>query len=124
MGAAQKKLLKETLVCIGILAAYYVFIKLTGLNIPCIFRKITGLKCPGCGLTAMCVNMAHFKLGAAFKANPLMFCLAPLLAVVLALKIFVAPKWLDSRSGPYKIAAWVLLGIVVVYWVVRNAVGF
>ena len=124
MGAAQKKLLGETVVCVLVLAAYYVFIKLTGLHIPCVFREITGLKCPGCGLTAMCVHLAHFRFGEAFRANPLMFCLAPLLGAALALKIFAAPKWLDNKSKPYKTAAWVLLVIVMAYWVVRNAVGF
>lgn len=124
MSGAQKKLLKETLVCMGILAAYYVFIRLTGLHIPCVFREITGLKCPGCGLTAMCMNLAHFRFGEAFRASPLMFCLAPLLAITLALKIFAAPKWLDSKSKPYKIGAWALLVIVAVYWVVRNIAGF
>lgn len=124
MNGAQKKLLKETLVCGGILAAYYFFVRLTGLSIPCVFYEVTGLKCPGCGLTAMCVHLAHFRFGEALRANPLMFFFAPVLMIMLALRITVDPKWLDGKSKPYKIAVWVLLGVVMVYWVMRNVMGF
>lgn len=124
MSGVRKKLLKETLVCGAILAAYYVFTQLTGLSLPCVFFEITGLKCPGCGLTAMCTALAHFRFAEAFRANPLMFCLAPLLCITLAVKLIFDPKWLDTKSKPYNIAAWTLLGIVIVYWAARNAAGF
>ena len=124
MGEYQKKLLKETLVCGLILAAYYFFIKLTGLNIPCIFKKITGFKCPGCGLTAMCMYLARFRFRDAFFANPLMFCLSPLLLAVLVLKIAFDPKWLGSRCKGYNIATWVVLGITMAFWITRNIFGF
>ena len=123
MNAAQKRLLKETLVCGAILAAYYVFTQLTGLSLPCVFYEVTGLKCPGCGMTAMCVHAAHFRFGEAFRANPLMFCLAPMLCLMLLLKIFFDPKWLDIKSKTYKTAAWVVLGVVMIYWVMRNIFG-
>ena len=124
MSGSQKKLLKETLVCAGILAAYYFFIRLTGLHIPCLFRKITGLKCPGCGLTAMCMHLSHFRFGAAFSSNPLMFVLTPLLLCALVIKIAADPKWLGGRSRGYNITVWVLLCVTVVFWVTRNVFGF
>ena len=121
---SQKKLLKETLVCGGILGAYYVFIRLTGLSIPCFFQEITGMKCPGCGLTSMCMHFAKAEYSAAFHANPLMFFLGPLLAIVLVLKIAFDPKWLGSSCKPYKAATWAVLGITVVFWVTRNLLDF
>lgn len=36
---------------------YAVFIKITGISIPCLFREITGLKCPGCGITTFFMNL-------------------------------------------------------------------
>ena len=119
----QKKLLKDTLVCICLLAAYYVFIRLTGVCIPCVFRKVTGLKCPGCGLTAMCMYIIQFRFADAFHANPLMFVLSPFLAAALIVKIFFDPVWLGSKSKAYNITVWILLGITFAFGVVRNIAG-
>ena len=30
--------------------AYYIVTQLTPLRIPCLFQKVTGLACPGCGI--------------------------------------------------------------------------
>ena len=120
----RKKLLKETIVCGLILILYYIFVKLTGLSIPCFFHEITGFKCPGCGLTAMCVALAHLRFAEAFHANPLMFLLAPLLIAALAIKIAFDPVWLGSRSKAYNITVWILLGIVIIFGITRNIFGF
>ena len=40
---------------------YGIFVSYTGLAIPCLFRKVTGLLCPGCGVTGMCVALVHLN---------------------------------------------------------------
>ena len=46
--------------------------------IPCPFRLITGLSCPGCGVTRMCLSLFHLDFSGAFRANPaLMILLVP-----------------------------------------------
>jgi len=37
---------------------------------PCGFKVVTGLPCPGCGLTHCFTAMAHFDIFAAVHANP------------------------------------------------------
>ena len=57
----------------GILAlglGYAAFIHLTGWAVPCLFRQVTGLKCPGCGVTSMCLALLRLDFAAAFRWNP------------------------------------------------------
>ena len=53
---------------------------LFGVEVPvlCTFRRLTGLECPGCGLTRSFTFMAHGSIGGAFEANllgPVLFTL-------------------------------------------------
>ena len=45
------------LLCAGLLYGY-VLIPL-GLRIPCPFYRLTGLRCPGCGVTDFCLALLH-----------------------------------------------------------------
>jgi hypothetical protein len=53
---------------------------------PCGFLLMTGLPCPGCGLTTSFAHMIRLELGGAFAANPL----GVLLFSVTALGVVVA----------------------------------
>ena len=59
----KKARLKKLLMNIFLLGMagllYGIFVSYTGLAIPCLFRKVTGLLCPGCGVTGMCVALLH-----------------------------------------------------------------
>lgn len=62
-----------TVIGAGIL--YAVFVMATGIGLPCPIRLVTGLKCPGCGITTCLVSLLRLDFHAAFHANPLVFCL-------------------------------------------------
>lgn len=69
----------------GLLAAgvgYALFCRTTGLAVPCLFRTITGLSCPGCGVTRMCLALLALDLPAAWAFNPGLFLLLPILALL------------------------------------------
>lgn len=119
----RNDLLKKTIVTLVILTAYYIFVRLTGFSIPCLFREITGLKCPGCGISRMCMHLAQLEFGEAFLCNPLMFLLLPVFAVLLAVKLIFMPDCLEVRSRGYRIGERVCLVTVLAYWVVRNIIG-
>lgn len=49
----------------------------------CSFRQITGLPCPGCGLTRVADRMSHFNFAGAWDANPLGMVAASLFMVAI-----------------------------------------
>ncbi len=84
-------------------------------------KVVTGLGCPGCGLTRSVTSAAHAKLGEAFRYH--IFGPAILLATVAAWFAF-----LIGRKVPidHPRTAKILLGLVFVlmaYWIVRILLG-
>lgn len=67
------------LLCIGL--AYYILVKIAGFALPCVFNKVTGLYCPGCGITRMVLALASFDLAGAFRCNALVMIGAPIMFV-------------------------------------------
>lgn len=113
---------KTTKTWVGILGAgiaYYIWLKVGGMAIPCIFRKITGWKCPGCGITTMIWNMAELDFVTAYQANPFLFLTWPLLLaeiiylIVLSYKNRKTPVWNEWLAGIYACA-------LVIFGIVRN----
>lgn len=76
----KKARLKKLLMNIFLLGMagllYGIFVSYTGLAIPCLFRKVTGLLCPGCGVTGMCVALLHLDWRGAFSCHPGAVCAA------------------------------------------------
>ncbi len=78
-----------------------------GTPIPCLFHLFTGLKCPGCGVTAMCMALLRLDFSAAWRANPCLLCLLPIGAVV-----GVRMLWRFIRTGTKQPEKWVSVLIV------------
>jgi hypothetical protein len=87
----------------------------------CMFHRLTGLDCPGCGGLRAAHQLLHGHWKVAFALNPLLFVVAPTLVW-----FGVAQVWrtLTSRelSHPFKHPAWfwALFAVVVVFGIVRN----
>lgn len=58
-----------------------VWIPLTKISIPCIFHELTGLYCPGCGITRVVLSLLKWDGLQAFRYNPLLFILLPLYGI-------------------------------------------
>ncbi len=101
--------------------AYFVWLSLTGLGIPCVFHLATGLKCPGCGVTRMIMSLLRLDPAAAFKHNAVLLCMLPLL---LSLASFSLIRYVrtGSRAMTRTENALILLSVSVllVWGVVRN----
>lgn len=93
----------------------------TGGPVLCPFRAATGLACPGCGSTRMLHRLAVGDPLGAFRYNPLAFVFVPLVAWWLFAALTRAlggPRWRTPQFSAR--ATWVLAGVVLAYWVLRN----
>lgn len=99
--------------------AYAGFCRVTGWALPCLFYKLTGLYCPGCGVTRMCLALLRLDFPAAFAANKGVFAALPMLAALLA---WSAYRWVKElpQSRVEQAAAWALLGYFLLYGFLRN----
>ena len=95
----------------------------------CPFRAVTGLPCPGCGMTRAFCAIGHGDFAGAFGFNvlaPFVFAAALLLwahALATLLKLDSVRGALE-RLRPTPRATRVMLAVTLVWWVVRLCVGF
>lgn len=107
------------LLVLGLL--YALWVGFTGLALPCPFRALTGLLCPGCGVTTLCLSLLRLDLAGAWRANPVLLLLLPVLAA-LALELAVG----YVRTGPRRLRrweealCWAMIVLLLAWGVVRN----
>lgn len=122
--AAKKRLLKFAASALGIFAAgllYAFFISRTGQSVPCIFRAVTGLKCPGCGSTGLCMSLLRFDIRSAWEHNRAITAMLPLGAAVAGDMSLRYILYGDKRPDRFSSAAmWFISAVLVIFGMVRN----
>ena len=88
---------------------------------PCLFHKMTGLYCPGCGSTRAAHALLHGDVIAALGYNLLLVALLPLLAWH-GISIVGARRGGRSASSPLSnpFVSWSIVALVIGYSVLRN----
>lgn len=115
----SKKTIKTVLLLLAAGLCYLVWIKLTGFALPCMFRSLTGFKCPGCGITTMFTSLATLDFEASFNANPFLFVTAPFLCGEIIYRIYL--KYKNMKFPKAHEAAVICYGIALcVFGIVRN----
>lgn len=89
---------------------------------PCYFHKVTGLDCPGCGLTRATYSLLHGRFGDAFRLNPLGLALLPLALAGLSLEILA---WVKKDAGGPRLrmgprGTRTIVIVVLAFWLLRN----
>ena len=88
----------------------------------CLFHKLTGLWCPGCGSTRALHQLIHGNLSAAFRLNPLAVGALPVLGGMLVLQLVRHTRGRPTpKMGANPVLAWGTVALVVAFWVLRNA---
>jgi Protein of unknown function (DUF2752) len=87
----------------------------------CPFLSLTGFYCPGCGTLRALHQLTRGHPIAALDLNPLMMLLLPFIAYFLASHAMLAVTGRPLRTYFVRPALiWALLGVVLVYWLLRN----
>ena len=90
----------------------------------CLFRTVTGIPCPGCGLTRAIARLARGDLARAFILHPL----APLLAAEAVgawglWALVLAGKVRRPAERPLLVLLWLNLAALGAVWVARLLAG-
>jgi len=90
---------------------------LLGLPNLCGFRALTGIPCPGCGLTRAVVCCCHLRFSDALHFHPLGLLLFGGLVAISVLRLTGAEKRL--RPNAYEWAAAGFVSLLLLWWVLR-----
>lgn len=108
----RRKLLGAgAVLCAGLFYGY-VLLPL-GFWIPCPFRALTGLRCPGCGVSALCLELLHGRFVPGYNWG--LVLAAPAIALLAGRRWWGCPRrrWED-------VLTWVILGFLLAWGVARN----
>ena len=88
---------------------------------PCIFHKLTGFYCPGCGSLRALHQILHGNLVRAFGLNPLMVLSLPFLGYVFLSRVVLVGRK-RPLPGVFIPAFWIwIIGAVILgFWILRN----
>lgn len=120
-----RKVVTGGLVCGLALCALVFFYRITGFGIPCVFHRVTGLYCPGCGTFRALDALLHGQWLQAIRYNALLVILGPVLVILLVFELW---RYLRNEPINYRrydqIAAIILIIICLGYGIVRNLPAF
>jgi hypothetical protein len=124
MAETKERLSALTLVlaAAGALGFLYLFNPNTSTLYPtCPFLWFTGCYCPGCGSLRALHQLTRGHLMTALGLNPLLVCSVPFIGYFFMSHAKLAITGCPLRAFFVRPAfIWMLLGIVIAYWVLRN----
>lgn len=88
----------------------------------CLLHQWTGWHCPGCGMTRASAACLHGEFAQAFRYNPVVMVLLPLLLVAVCWEL---AGWVRGRPMPVRLlpgprVGLALLGLLLVFGILRN----
>ena len=105
-------------------AIYALCVILIGRGIPCIFHEVTGLRCPGCGITRFATEMIKLNFSSALNSN----YAAPIIVLFIAWT-FIYTSAVYIRTGRLRVsagntAAEIIFLVFLIIWTIgRNVAG-
>lgn len=84
-----------SLIVILLCTSFFFLYTKINIFIPCIFHELTGLYCPGCGITRCLVSIIKLDFMQAFRYNMLVFILLPIFIFIGIKKYYC---WLLNKQ--------------------------
>lgn len=114
------------LICLFIFVGYFYLNKEFGFDIPCVFHKLTGYYCPGCGITRCLFSILKLDFYKAFMYNQFVFILLPFfgLGFIYKFYLYIVNKQ-DKLLKKIPNVVWVILLVIAIgFGFIRNLDGF
>jgi hypothetical protein len=116
-----RKITHDLIVILIFGVCYLCFFIKTGVGIPCVINKLTGIKCPGCGMTHAIVELVNGNIKGAMEYNALVLNVFPALCLYL---IYRCVRYIKGNDEKFYIWEYILLIVfcvaVVGYGLIRN----
>lgn len=116
----KKEKIKLYAAVVAILILYYVWVRITKIAVPCLFHTVTGLYCPGCGITRCILSLAAGDVKMAYHWNPALFWVAPFALADVIWYHYLFFRYGKTKSRFHSICIGVILVILVVFCILRN----
>ncbi|MDE6409998.1 MAG: DUF2752 domain-containing protein [Muribaculaceae bacterium] len=123
MTVAKRRIITITALALFIFLAVFYFTvnpEVSRAMPQCVFHRLTGLDCPGCGSQRMIHALLHADLAAAWRHNPFLICISPVILIYVWLEFFPdkTPRLFRIFHSTTMISA---IGAAILAWgVLRN----
>lgn len=87
--------------------------------IPCIFKSITTIPCPGCGMTRACLSITHGQFADALRFNPFSFFLITLAFCVAFFPVQFKHLWTNYSIKTQNIILMIGITFCLCTWVYK-----
>lgn len=106
---------------LGVLSMWYLDI-----GIPCVYYELSGLYCPGCGITRATFSLLQLDFYQAIRYNAFVIIIIPLVGLYVIGGIYAwlfnKPNFMDNKIPP---AIWIIFIVtLLLYGVLRNIPQF
>ena len=96
------------------LGIYVLFITLSGIRCP--IKFLTGISCPGCGMTRAILSALTLDFESAFDYHPLWCVLLPALALIFAFKLY-------GKKRALNISIYISCAVLITVYAIRLVIG-
>lgn len=117
-----KKVIYTNILLFILLIGYYLLNKYLGFKILCPFNALTGLLCPGCGITRCLFSIINLDFKKAFYYNQLVFVFLPFFIIIYLYNTY---DYICERKKPIKIPdkfGIFLIILTILFGIIRNII--
>ena len=87
--------------------------------LPCIFKGVTGIPCPGCGMTRACLAILQGEFSTAWRYHPFSFQLIGLIILIVFQPEYTQETWGAISLIKQKIIVSILILLCLSLWLVH-----